>query len=216
MEIYLASANIEEIKKAQTLPVKGALTNPSIVLKEKRNFTDLVTEIDRIGSLPFGLQIASTEKEEMLKEVALFRSLVRRRVLHLKIPYCRDAFEIIPQLKNAGLLLNLTAISTLAQVATALESPIDYLSIYVGRVSDAGGDGFKLIREVKEFADKNEKKTKIVAASIRNITQLEEVMKAGADAVAIPYSLLMESLSSSTTDLSTTGFQQDWDKIDRS
>lgn len=216
MEIYLASANVDEIKKIQTLPVKGALTNPNIVLKEKRNFADLVTEIDSIGSLPFGLQIASTEKEEMIKEVELFRSLVRKRVLHVKIPYCRDAFEIIPQLKNAGLLLNLTAISTLAQAGIALESPIDYLSIYVGRVSDAGGDGFKLIREVKEFADKNEKKTKIVAASIRNITQLEEVMKAGADAVAIPYALLMESLNSSTTDLSTSGFQQDWDKIDRS
>jgi transaldolase len=214
MEIYLASANPEEIRKAYIYPIAGVLTNASIIKKEKRRLSDLVQEIDSIGHLPFGLQIAATEEAQMLEEARLFQSLLHQRTLHLKIPYCQDAFKIIPILKNSGMFLNLTGISSLAQSFLALESGINYLSIYVGRVTDSGGDGVNLLKEIKEYAAYHQKPAKIVAASIRNIEHLEEVARAGADAVAIPYALLMETMESEITQQSVDGFKRDWQEVD--
>ncbi|MBN1265220.1 MAG: hypothetical protein JXA25_06990 [Anaerolineales bacterium] len=213
MEIYLASANPDEIRQAYKLPIAGVLTNSSIISKEKTAFPELVKEIDQIGSLPFGLQIAATEEHQMMKEAFLFQSLLQNRVLHLKIPFCPDAFKIIPDLRHTGMVLNLTGVSTLAQACIALESPIDYLSIYVGRVTNAGGDGVRTLKDIKQYTVYHNKRTQIVAASIRNTEHLEEVAAAGADAVAIPYQLLLEALESQVTQDSVEGFKQDWQKV---
>ena len=213
MEIYLASANPDEIRGAYALPIAGVLTNASIIKKENRVLTELVKEIDQIGDLPFGLQIAATDESEMMAEARLFQSLLHHRTLHLKIPYCPDAFKVIAQLRNTDMILNLTGVSTLSQALLALESGIDYLSIYVGRVSAAGGDGVQLLENIKYYADFHGKATRIVAASIRNLAHLEEVALAGADATAIPFPLLLESLQSPVTDQSVNGFKKDWREV---
>ncbi len=214
MKFYLASANCAEIQKAYLLPIAGVLTNASIIKKEKKNLRQLVTEIDQIGHLPFGLQISKTVEAEMLEETRLFQSLVHNRTLHLKIPYCHDAFGLLTKLANTGMELNLTGVSTFSQACLALEAKPDYLSIYVGRVTDAGKDGLQLIKDIKEYSTYHQKRTKIVAASIRNIGHLEEVAKAGADAVAIPYDLLVEALESEITENSIVGFKQDWLEVE--
>jgi transaldolase len=214
MEIYLASANPDEIRKAYDLPIAGVLTNSSIIKKEGRVLPELVEEIDQIGDLPFGLQIAATDLDEMMGEARLFQSLIHNRTLHLKIPYCPDAFKVICQLRDTELTLNLTGVSTLSQALLALESGIDYLSIYVGRVTDAGGDGVQLLEKIKYYADYHAKPTRIVAASIRNLEHLEEVALAGADAVAIPFPLLLETMRSPVTDQSVDGFKKDWGEVD--
>jgi len=215
MEIFLASASPEDIEKAYQLPISGVLTNSSILEKERKSLKDLVAAVDLIGDLPFGLQIASTQEPEMMEEFYLFQSLVKKRLLHLKIPYCLDAFKIVNNVRNLGIKTNLTGISTLAQACVALEADIDYLSIYVGRVTDAGDDGLRLLAEIKKYALSMQKKTKILAASIRNLEHFEEVIRLGADAVAIPYTLLIESLHSETTGKSISGFKESWKRIDQ-
>ncbi|MFN2280418.1 MAG: transaldolase family protein, partial [Anaerolineales bacterium] len=94
------------------------------------------------------------------------------------------------------------------------KTSIDYLSIYVGRVTDAGGDGVRLLEQIKFYADYHEKQTKIVAASIRNLEHLEEVALVGADAVATPFPLLLETMHSPVTDQSVDGFKRDWADVD--
>jgi len=215
MELFLASANEREIRDAYNLPITGVLTNSSILKKEIKPLNEICRIIDTIGNLEFGLQIASTKEKEMLEEVKIFQSLIQNRKLHLKIPYCLDAFKIINKVEQSGMILNITAISTLPQAFIALEANIDYLSIYVGRVTDAGGDGVKLLKEIKDYAMSNSKKTKILAASIRNSEHLVEVAKAGADAVAIPFALLSESIKSEITTKSVEGFKQDWFSINK-
>lgn len=215
MEIFLASANEKEIIKAYKLPITGVLTNSSILKKEKKSLKILASVIDEIGNLEFGLQIGSTDEATMMEEFRLFRSLIKNRKLHLKIPFCRDAFKVIKNVRNSGVILNLTAISTLPQAFIALESDIDYLSIYVGRVTDSGGDGLKLLENVKKYACDNSKRTKILAASIRDISHLIDAAKAGADAVAISYFLLNESFQSEVTEDSLKKFLEDWKMIGR-
>ena len=213
MELFLASANEKEIKSAYDLPIAGILTNSNILGKEGKSLKELTSVIDKIGTLEFGLQIASTDEAGMMAEYRLFRSLIKNRKLHLKIPFCRDAFKVIRNVSNSDIIKNLTAISTMPQAFIALEAEIDYLSIYISRVSNAGGDGLKLLADIKKYAYDNSKKTKILAASIHNMAQLIDVAKAGADAVAIPYHLLYKALQSEVTDKSINGFKEDWGKI---
>lgn len=213
MKIFLASANSEEIEQAYQLPIAGVLTNSTILLKEKTRIEKLINKIDQIGNKEFGLQVASTNLSDMRDEVILFKSLLKNRQLHLKIPFCFDAFKLIKEFKNSGLILNLTGISTFLQAIMAIEADIDYLSIYVGRINSAGGDGINLVKEIKQYTGLNQVKTGIIAASIRDRENLESVAKAGADAVAIPFTLLMDCLQSKVTTESIEGFSIDWDLV---
>jgi len=54
--------------------------------------------------------------------------------------------------------------------------------------------GVDLIREISEIFKKNKIKTKILAASIRNKKQLNEVMEAGADIATIPFNVIKKLL----------------------
>ena len=214
MKIYLASANKNEITQAYNMPIAGVLTNPTILKKEKMGLEKLVYKIDQIGNKEFGLQIAATNLKDMMDQARLFKSLVKNRKLHLKIPFCLDAFKVIEKLKGTGVLLNLTAVSSMLQAVMALESEIDFLSIYVGRVTSAGGDGVELVKQVKHYANINNKNTKVVAASVHDTENLEQVALAGADAVAIPFPLLESTLLNKVTEDSIKGFSDDWDQIE--
>jgi TalC/MipB family fructose-6-phosphate aldolase len=213
MKLFLASANTKEIIQAYEMPIAGVLTNPSIIKKEKRGLDNLVKEIDQIGDKEFGLQIAATNFQDMMAQANLFKSLVKNRKFHLKIPFCLDAFKVIEQCKDMDIILNLTAVSSMMQAIMALESEIDYLSIYVGRVTSAGGDGVELVRQVKRFAEINNKKTEVLAASVRDAENFVQVANAGADGVAIAYPLLESTLHNDVTRDSILGFSDDWDAL---
>ena len=54
---------------------------------------------------------------------------------------------------------------------------------------------------------------KVVAASIKNLHQLEELAAMGVDYAAIPYALYMKSLQHSLTTSGAEKFTADWEKL---
>ena len=213
MELWIATANLENIKKAYRYPIKGVLTNPSIICKENRSWKETVKKMDSFGNLPIGLQVVSTQEKGILKEIREYKKLVNNRVLHLKIPFSVDAINLAPFLKRMNYTVNITAVSSFSQAILSLENNIDYLSVYVGRITDNGEDGLETLSKIKEYSVKANKDTKILAASIRNIEYLEKAAIIGADAVAIPLSLLEKAYEHNVTTESIKKFQDDWEKL---
>ena len=62
MKFFIDSANINEIKEALSLGMcDGVTTNPSLVAREKRPFTDVVKEILEAVPGPVSLEVVSLD-----------------------------------------------------------------------------------------------------------------------------------------------------------
>ena len=69
MKIFIDTANVEEIKKANDMGVIcGVTTNPSLIAKEGRDFIEVVKEITTIVDGPISAEVISLEAEGMVKE----------------------------------------------------------------------------------------------------------------------------------------------------
>ena len=210
MEIWLAFSSFEEMEKAHEYPIKGVLTNPTVISALEMNWKEAVTRMNEIGDLPLGLQVVSTKRNEMIEEIKTFNRIVDKKRLIIKLPFCPSTLQVASFVKQLGLEVNIAAICSFTQAVVALETDIEYLSIYVGRVSDGGGDGMQLIHQVKDYVHGCHKNTMILAASIRTAQQLEEVALAGADAAVITFDVLEEAIKSRLTDESIEKFTVDW------
>ena len=61
MKLFIDTANVEEIKKANDLGVIcGVTTNPSLIAKEGRNFAEVIAEIASIVDGPISGEVKAT------------------------------------------------------------------------------------------------------------------------------------------------------------
>jgi transaldolase len=201
------------MEMANDYPIKGVLTNPTLMSVPKIPWKQTVKKLDMIGTLPLGLQVVSTVEKEMIKEIESYHQMIHRKKLIIKLPFCLNSIKVIPFIRQLGHEVNMAAVCTFSQAVITLETEPEYLSIYVGRVTDFGGNGVQLLGEIKQYALAAGKKTAIQAASIRTLQQFNEVAKSGADAVVIPFTVLTEAMESDMTVQSIKKFAEDWETI---
>ena len=213
MKLWLASANVGEIEEGSRFPICGIITNPTVMAAEKQFWIKTAVAVDTQGTTPFHLQVLSTDEATILEEAHAYRSVFSHRPLILKLPVCEASLHLVDRFHKMGLAVNITAVCTLAQAILAVQAGSDYISVYVGRVSDGGGDGIKLIRDIRAYCDLNGATTEIIAASVRTVEQFDQVALAGAHGVAIPLALLRETLASPLTDKSIAAFEEDWKPV---
>ena len=85
MKIFIDTANVEDIKKANDLGVIcGVATNPSLIAKEGKVFKDVVTEITSIVDGPISAEVISLEADKMVEE-ALELAKIHKNIV-IKIP----------------------------------------------------------------------------------------------------------------------------------
>jgi transaldolase len=90
---------------------------------------------------------------------------------------------------------------------------VDYISPFVGRLTDNKGDGIELIKQLRHMLDWYGFETQLLAASIRDTISFEKVIMAGADITTLPVSIFEKSL---LHELTTAGMEQfliDWKQL---
>ena len=69
MKIFIDTANLEEIKKAEAMGIlDGVTTNPSLLSKEDMPFRELLAEICKVVDGPISAEVVATDAAGMLKE----------------------------------------------------------------------------------------------------------------------------------------------------
>jgi transaldolase len=69
MELYIDTANLDEIKQAHDLGVlDGVTTNPSLIAKEGVDYGDRLAEICEVVSGPVSAEVIATEADAMITE----------------------------------------------------------------------------------------------------------------------------------------------------
>lgn len=212
MKLFIDTANVEEIRKANEMGVIcGVTTNPSLIAKEGRDFKEVVKEITEIVDGPISAEVISLEADKMVEE-ALDLTKIHKNIV-IKIPMTEEGLKAVKVLSAKGIKTNVTLIFSATQALLAARAGASYVSPFVGRLDDIGQDGISLISDIAEIFNIHGIETEIIAASIRNGMNVTNAALAGSDIATVPYNVIMCMTKHPLTDNGITKFLEDWEGV---
>ena len=211
MKIFLDTADVQLIEQwAKTGIIDGVTTNPTHLSKTGGNPTEIIKKIcSLVGSV--SVEVTETAPDAVYtqaKAIALLSDTIT-----VKIPCHVRYYQVIKKLASEGISLNITLVFTLTQGLSMCKLGADYISPFVGRLDDIDTSGIKLVEDLVHMRDMYGYETEVLAASIRSVDQLHEVIVAGVDIATIPASVLEKAVSHPLTDKGMEIFLADWKKL---
>ncbi|MGB9661396.1 MAG: fructose-6-phosphate aldolase [Moorellaceae bacterium] len=212
MRIFLDTANLEEIKKANDLGIiSGVTTNPTLVAREGRPFRQVLEEICRIVQGPVSAEVISQEALGMVREARELAAIHPNIVI--KIPMTAEGLKAVKQLSGEGLKTNVTLIFSANQALLAALAGATYVSPFVGRLDDVSHKGTDVLADIVPIFAQYGFSTEVIAASIRHPLHVLEAARLGADIATVPYQVLMQMIKHPLTDIGLARFLADWEKL---
>lgn len=224
MEIYLDSANIEEIKIANDEwgIISGVTTNPTLIAKEGKDYEDAIREILDIIDCHISVETTSTDVKGMVEDAKRFSEISGDIVT--KIPMTSEGLKAIAAINKIGdddIRVNATLIFSANQALLASLAGADYVSIFVGRLDDIGHSGMDIVKETVDVLDSLEFRTignielgtNVIAASIRHPLRVIDAVKAGADIATVPFNVLEKMIKHPLTDIGIERFMNDLESM---
>ena len=219
MKIWIASAHAPTIASLLWIPLEGIITNPTVLLQAG---PDWRATVETLARYDFGekqplervhLQALGVSAEEICAEMRTCSELLSPRRLICKIPAIAAGYEALPHLLDEGMTVNVTAVCSITQAQVALQGGASYVSIYAARLNDfddRGTAGYRLAEDIRAYIERNRLDAELIAASIRDRAQYEQVLRLGVDAVAAPPELLTQVLEHPLTESSVESFRTEW------
>ena len=214
MKFFIDTANIEEIKEANSMGMAdGVTTNPTLIAREKGNFEDIIKEICKIVDGPISAEVISLDTEGMLKEARHLASIHKNIVV--KIPMTIDGIKATRQLSEEGIKINVTLIFSPLQALMAAKAGATYVSPFIGRLDDISNEGILLVEQIVEIFNNYAFDTEVIVASVRNPLHVLNAALMGADIATIPFKVLSKFASHPLTDKGIKAFLDDWNKANK-
>ncbi|MDP4145014.1 MAG: fructose-6-phosphate aldolase [Bacillota bacterium] len=214
--IYLLdTANLEQIKKAfEFYPMSGVTTNPTIISKENRNFLDILKEIREVigEDKMLHVQALGATAEEIVKEAEYLSQAIGGN-LYIKIPVIPEGIKAMMILKQKGMKITATAIFTAQQALMAAVAGADFVAPYVNRIDNISGSGVDVVAQIVQLFENYALDAKVLAASFKNVQQVQEVALAGGHSVTVNAEIMDALLTHPLTDWSVNQFITDWEKV---
>lgn len=213
MEMYVDSANIEEIKQAKQLGLAdGVTTNPTLIAKENGSFTDILKDICKEVSGPVHAEVLSLDCEGIVKEGRELAKIADNIVV--KIPMMHEGLKAVKILSSEGIATNLTLVFSAGQAILAAKAGATYICPFLGRLDDIGSDGLDLLAKIKTiFVNNPDLDTQIIAASIRTPNHVIELAGMGIDILTTPAKVLTQLEKHPLSDAGIAQFTKDAEKF---
>jgi transaldolase len=210
MKLFIDTANVAEIREMAWL-VDGVTTNPTLVAREKRPFRDVLAEICEIVDGPISAEVTALDTDGMVSEARDLAAIHDNIVV--KIPMTEPGMQAAKRLSVDGIRTNVTLIFSVNQALLAAKCGATFVSPFVGRIDDIGGDGMGLIAEILEVFANYAFLTEVLAASIRHPRHVFEAVTLGADIATVPYAVLKKLFHHPLTDAGIERFLKDWEGV---
>ena len=156
IKLFADGADLASMQQMYQLPyIQGFTTNPTLMNKAGiRDYAAFAQQVLKaIPDRPVSFEVFSDDFDDMARQARLIASWGEN--VYVKIPVTNtkgeSAVPLICELTQAGVKLNVTAVFTLKQtdeVARALQDGAPaILSIFAGRIADAGMDPVPLMTQ---------------------------------------------------------------------
>ena len=211
MKFFIDTANIDEIKKGLALGmVDGVTTNPSLVSKEQRPFTEILADICALVDGPISAEVISLDADGMVTEARELAKIHENIVI--KVPMTEEGLKAVNQLTAENIKTNVTLIFSSTQALLAAKAGATYVSPFVGRLDDISQDGMDLISDIMTILRNSKLATEVIVASVRSPLHVAQSALLSADIATIPYKVIAQMTRHPLTDVGMEKFLADWEK----
>jgi transaldolase len=212
MKIFLDTANIEEIKEANSWGIiDGITTNPTLMAKEKREYDEIVKEIVAIVDGPISAEAMCGKCDDIVKEARALSKIHKNIVV--KIPMTTEGLKAVKKLSAEGVKTNVTLVFSPNQALLAAKAGATYVSPFIGRLDDIGAHGMDVIEQIMKVYRNYNFKTQVIVASIRHPIHVLQAAMIGADIATVPFEVLKKMTQHSLTDVGIEKFKCDYEKL---
>lgn len=211
MELYIDTANLDEIKQAAAMGVlDGVTTNPSLIAREKTDYGKRLAQICEVVEGPVSAEVIATDFDGMMKE-GRERAKIADNIV-VKLPCTMDGLRACKAFTEEGIRTNLTLCFQPLQAMLVAKAGAFLVSPFIGRLDDVAEDGMDLIRKIRAIYDNYGYETKLLAASIRHPKHIVDCALAGADVCTVPFNVIQQMLKHPLTDTGLEKFVADYKK----
>ena len=196
-KIFCDIADINQIKIYNKKKiVKGFTTNPSLMRKAgAKNYLNYSQKILAITKKPVSCEVFADDVEEMISQGMKINKWGKNVYVKVPVTNSKGKFmgKVIKKLNKQKIKLNITAVYTSKQTKQILRN-IDkktkvIISIFAGRMGDAGKDPIPQIKESIKLS-KNFKNVNILWASTREPYNYLQAKKLGCHIITVPPSII--------------------------
>lgn len=246
MHIFADTANLEEIREVLKRGfVRGITTNPSLLAKEPksgfmdhvRKIVDLIYEYQQTG-ISLSVEVFSKDSQQIVEQAMGFISAVQYPELAIKVQVGWNELQAIRDLKRENVKVNCTACMSVLQAVMAAAAGATYVSLFWGRIRDAGTKDFgnlgsslsmslkgsmdagildtadfdpsKVVGLTRSILDDSYPGTEIIVGSIRKAVDVRDAALAGAHIVTVPAKFFIPMTRHPKTDEVVDQFLKDF------
>ena len=218
MKIFLDTAEVDLIRPAyETGLINGVTTNPTLIKKSGRDPIEVIKEmsVDFPNLQSISAEVVADTAEEMVDQAQAFNGFWN---VTIKVPCTVEGLKACTALAATNYKVNVTLIFSAAQAILAEKAGASFVSPFIGRWMDNSVDGIQLIKDIRDLYTGGGRftTTQILGASIRDVRQVEQAFKYGADIVTIPPKVFWAMYKNVLTDKGLEQFQKDWDSVQAS
>lgn len=211
MKFFIDTANIDEIKKGLALGmVDGVTTNPSLISKEQRPFTEILSDICALVDGPISAEVISPDADGMVSEGRELAAIHENIVI--KVPMTEEGLKAVKRLAAEKIKTNVTLIFSSTQALLAAKAGATYVSPFVGRIDDISLNGMELVADIMTIFANYSLPTEVIVASVRSPQHVAQSALIGADIATIPYKVIAQLAGHPLTDIGMEKFLVDWEK----
>lgn len=211
MKFFADTADVAELRELKDLGLlDGVTTNPSLIAKSGRKFTEVIAEICSFVEGPVSAEVAAIDFDGMMKEANVLRKIAKN--VTVKVPLTLEGLKACRVLSGEGTMVNVTLCFSPNQALLAAKAGATFISPFVGRLDDIHQDGMDLIAEIRQIYDNYDYDTNILVASVRTANHIKEAALIGADYATAPAAVLKSLVKHPLTDKGIEQFLADWKK----
>ncbi len=213
MKIFLDTADYNAIaERYSTGLVDGITTNPTLVRKSGVDYLEFIKTL----ATDYDFESISAEVDgdscfEMLTNAVKFREIGEN--VTIKLPLTVEGLKACKELTSQGVETNVTLCFSAAQAVMAAKAGATYISPFVGRLNDNSFSGVELIRAISGLYCNQGVRTKILAASLRDVHHVSRCLMYGANVVTLPPAVFDKMYNHVLTDAGLNIFAQDFKAI---
>jgi transaldolase len=198
IKIFADGADLEGILALAKNPlIKGFTTNPTLM--RKAGIADYETFarrlLEAIPDRPVSLEVFADEFPEMARQARAIASWGRNVNVKIPVTNTRGEFSgpLISDLARDGVVVNVTALTTVEQVASVaacLEAEVPAIvSVFAGRVADTGVDPVPMMEEAVQVL-RMVPRAELIWASPRELLNLFQADAVGCHIITMTNDLL--------------------------
>ena len=208
MELYLDSADVNEIKEAFELGfLSGLTTTPTFM--HRHGITDIDGTIVELSKIVPVLQIEAlgSTADEIVAEAKRQHNLgLDKSKTVFKIPISIEGVKACKRLRDEDFLVNIHLVYTLQQAYMAMAAGATYVCPLVGRLQDQGHDAIDLIDQCVQTVDYYGYDTKIMFSSVRSNEHIRNALSVGVHTITAPWKIIKQLTENNLSELGTKQF----------